>query len=107
MSLLSLALSALTTPLVAGTVFCCNFFGGVLSDLRSPGRVGRLAGADLVETCAGDGEVETYDMLHLPGTNTPSTFRGDDVCSDVMLYVCQQTWETSVTLLFVFFLQGI
>ena len=60
----------------------------MLSDLRSPGRVGRLAGADLVGTCAGDGKVDIDDMLRPPGTNTPSTFRGDDVCSDVMLYIC-------------------
>ena len=54
-----------------------------------PGRVGRPAGADLVGTYAGDGKVEIYDMLRPPGTNTPSTFRGDDVCSDdVLLYVC-------------------
>ena len=42
-------------------------------------------------------------MLRPPGTNTPSMFRGDDIRSDVMLYVRQQTWETSVRLLFFFF----
>ena len=44
-----------------------DFFGGVLSDLRSPGMVGRPAGDDLVWTCAGDGKVEIYDMLRPPG----------------------------------------
>ena len=83
-------------PLVAGTVSCRDFFGGVLSDLRSPRRVGRSAGVDLVGTCAGDGKVEISDMLCPPGKNTPSMFRGDHVCSDVMLYMCQKTWETSV-----------
>ena len=68
-------------------MFCSVFFGGVLSDLRSPGRIGRPAGADLVGACAGDGKIEIYDMLCPPGTNTPSTFRDDDVCSDVM-HVC-------------------
>ena len=67
------------TPLVAGTVFCRDFFGGGLSDLRPPGRVGRPAGADLVGTCAGDGKVEIYDALRPPGTNTPSMFRGDGI----------------------------
>ena len=56
----------------------------MLSDLRSPGRVGRPAGADLVGTCAGDGKVGMYDMLRSPGTNTLSTFVGDGVCGDVM-----------------------
>ena len=86
------------TPLVAGTtLFCRDFSGGVPSDLRSPWRVGRPAGADLVGTCAGDGKVEIYDILRPPGANTPSMLRGDDVCSDVMLHfvnVCQQTWCT-------------
>ena len=63
------------------------------SDLRSPWRVGRPAGADLVGTCAGDGKVEIYDMLRPPGTNTPSMFRGDDVCSGVMLYVSANTGD--------------
>ena len=86
------------TPLVAETtLFCRDFSGGVPSDLRSPWRVGRPAGADLVGTCAGDGKVEIYDMLRPPGANTPSMLRGDDVCSDVMLHfvnVCQQAWCT-------------
>ena len=92
----------MTTPLVAGTVVYREFFGGVLSDHRSPGRVGRPAGVDLVGTCAGDGKVEIYDMLCPRGTRTPSMFRGDDVCSDVMLYICQPKWETSARLLFFF-----
>ena len=75
----------------------------MLSYLRSLGRVGRPAGADLVGTCAGDGNVEICDMLRPPGTNSPSMFLGDGVCSDVMIYMCQQTWETSVRLLFLFF----
>ena len=58
------------------------------SYLRSLGRVGRPAGADLVGTCAGDGQVEIFDMLRPPGTNTPSTFVGVDVCSDIMHVLC-------------------
>ena len=79
----------------------------MLSDLRSPGRVGRPAGTDLVGTCAGDGKVEIYDMLRPPGTNTPSMFRGDDVCIDVILHMCQQTWEALARLLFVFWTRRI
>ena len=58
--------------------------------LRSPVpvRVGRPAGGNLVGTCAGDGKVEIYDMLRPPGTNTPSTFRGDEVCSYVLHVLC-------------------
>ena len=80
----------------------------MLSYLRSPRRVDRRASTDLVGTCSGDGKVEIYDMLHPPGTNTPSMFHGDDVCSDVMLYtcVCQQTWEMSVRLPFLLFWTG-
>ena len=48
-------------------------FGGVLSDLRSSGSVGRPAGAAVVRTCTGDRKVETYDMFHTPGTCMPPT----------------------------------
>ena len=53
--------------------------GDVLSDLPSPGSVGRPARGVFARTCAGDRKVDIYDMFPTPGTNTPSTFRGHDV----------------------------
>ena len=54
-------------------IFYRDSFEGVISDLRSPGSVGRPAGPGVVRTCAGDREVEIYDMFHTPGTYTPPT----------------------------------
>ena len=55
-------------------VFGRDSFGGVLSDLRSPGSVGHPAGAAVVRTCAADRKVDIYNMLHTPGTYMPPTY---------------------------------
>ena len=63
----------LTQRLATGMIFCRDSFGGVLSDLQSPGTVGFPAGAAVVRSCAADRNVEMYDMFHTPGANMPRT----------------------------------
>ena len=57
---LSSPLSVSTQRLATEIVFYRDFFGGVLSDLRSPGSVGRSAGAVFVRACVGDHTLQIY-----------------------------------------------
>ena len=60
-------------------IFYRDLYGGELSNLRSPGGVGRPVGAVTVRACAGGHELQVYDKFPTPGTNTPSIFRDEDV----------------------------
>ena len=66
-------LSVLTHRIAAGIMLHCDSFGGVIPDVLSSGSVGRLAGAVVARTCAGDRKVEIYDMFHTPGAYIPPT----------------------------------
>lgn len=66
------------TPRGRSNVSSC-FVRGVVPDYRSPLNVGRPAGVAVVGTCADDQKVEKRDKFPTSGTNTPSTFRCDDV----------------------------
>ena len=70
----SCPLSDLAQRHATGAMSYRNSFGGVVSDLRSPGSVGRPAGASVGGGCAGDRKVET-NMFRAPGTYMPSRFR--------------------------------
>ena len=61
--------------------FCRDSFGGGLSDLRSPGIVGRPDGAVVVRTCAGNRKMG-FDLRHFSHArheHATHRFRSDDV----------------------------
>ena len=80
-------------------IFYRDSFEGVISDLRSPGSVGRPAGPVVVGTCAGDREVEIYDMFHTPGTYKPPTgfvaVTHDTYVRPLLFFFFQRKVETS------------